>query len=324
MRERFDGHFGQLEPFRWAVTRQDALRALRHFLDERLPLYGDYQDAMRQGEDFLYHSVLSPYLNAGLLVAEEVAHAAERAYREGVAPINAVEGFIRQIVGWREYVRGVYWARMPDYPASNTLGATRPLPWFYWSGVTGMNCLAESIRSTAEHAWAHHIQRLMVTGNFALIAGIRPAELEEWYLVVYADAYEWVELPNVHGMILYADGGLLGSKPYASSGAYINRMSDYCRHCRYDVREKTGPKACPFNYLYWDFMMRHEDRFRANPRMKMPLDTLRRMNDARRGRDPRQRRGGSSRRPRCRPSGRPCRRTRMKRRMSPVRAVSRA
>ena len=278
----FGGHFGTLEGFRWAVTRTDALRALADFVENRFSLYGDYQDAMRQGGDFLYHSVLSPYLNCGLLTPEEVARAAERAYRDGLAPINAVEGFIRQIIGWREYVRGVYWARMPGYAATNALGATRPLPWCYCSGATEMNCLAECVRGTAAHAWAHHIQRLMVLGNFALIAGIRPAELEEWFLVVYADAYEWVELPNVHGMILYADGGLLGSKPYAASGAYIDRMSDYCRHCRYDVRQRTGPDACPFNFLYWDFVMRHADRLAGNPRMKMPLDTLAKMTDERR------------------------------------------
>ena len=278
---RFPGHFGRLEPFRWAVTRADALLALGHFIEHRLDRYGDYQDAMREGSDFLFHSVLSPYLNAGLLTAEEVAGAAERAYREGAAPLNAVEGFIRQIIGWREYVRGVYWLRMPGYAASNELEASRPLPWFYWSGETEMNCLAEAIRGTAEHAWTHHIQRLMVTGNFALIAGLAPAEVEEWYLVVYADAYEWVELPNVHGMILFADGGLLGSKPYAASGAYIDRMSDYCRGCRYDVRARSGPEACPFNYLYWDFMIRNEARLRGNRRLDMPYRTLDRMDPAR-------------------------------------------
>jgi deoxyribodipyrimidine photolyase-related protein len=211
-----------------------------------------------------------------------VTQAAERAYREGVAPLNAVEGYIRQVIGWREYVRGVYWTRMPDFALTNALGATRPLPWFYWSGETGMNCLREAIRNTAEHAWAHHIQRLMVTGNFALLAGIRPAELEEWYLIVYADAYEWVELPNVHGMILYADGGVLGSKPYASSGAYINRMSDYCERCRYDVKARSGPNACPFNYLYWDFMIRNEDRLRGNPRLENTYKSADRMKESRR------------------------------------------
>ena len=279
---RFAGHFGRLEPFPWAVTRADALRALAHFVEHRLERYGDYQDAMREGSDYLFHSVLSPYLNAGLLVPEEAAAAAERAYRDGVAPLNAVEGYIRQLIGWREYVRGVYWTRMPGFAATNALGAHRPLPWFYWSGETAMNCLSEAIRGTAEHAWAHHIQRLMVTGNFALIAGLRPEEVEEWYLVVYADAYEWVELPNVHGMILYADGGLIGSKPYASSGAYIDRMSDYCGGCRYDVKARSGPDACPFNYLYWDFHIRNEDRLRGNRRLDMPYRTLDRMKPARR------------------------------------------
>ncbi len=279
---RFAGHFGRLEPFRWAVTRADALRALAHFIEHRLDRYGDFQDAMRAGSDFLFHSVLSPYLNAGLLVAEEVAQAAERAYRDGIAPLNAVEGFVRQVIGWREYVRGVYWLRMPGYAATNALEAHRALPWFYWSGETRMHCLADAVRSTADNAWTHHIQRLMITGNFALIAGIEPAEVEEWYLVVYADAYEWVELPNVHGMILFADGGLLGSKPYAASGAYINRMSDYCGSCHYDVAVKAGPNACPFNYLYWDFMSRNEQRLRGNRRLDMPYRTLDRMNPARR------------------------------------------
>ncbi len=279
---RFEDHFGRLEPFRWPVTREAALLALQDFITHRLSLYGDFQDAMRTGSDFLFHSALSTSLNIGLLTAEEVCIAVERAYRDGIAPLNAAEGFVRQVIGWREYVRGVYWHRMPAYAATNALGADRRLPWFYWSGETDMNCLRDCIRSTAENAWAHHIQRLMVTGNFALIAGIRPSELEEWYLVVYADAYEWVELPNVHGMILWADGGVMGSKPYAASGAYINRMSDYCAGCRYDVRRRTGPDACPFNALYWDFVMRHEDRLRANGRMKLIYDALDRMSDGQR------------------------------------------
>ncbi len=279
---RFDGHFGRLEPFRWPVTREAALGALQDFITHRLSSYGDFQDAMRAGSDFLFHSALSTSLNLGLLTAEEVCVAVERAYRDGVAPLNAAEGFVRQVIGWREYIRGVYWHRMPAYAATNALGAERRLPWFYWSGETQMNCLRDCIRSTAENAWAHHIQRLMVTGNFALVAGIRPSELEEWYLVVYADAYEWVELPNVHGMILWADGGVMGSKPYAASGAYINRMSDYCAGCRYDVRQRTGPDACPFNALYWDFVMRHEDRLRANGRMKLIYDALDRMSEGQR------------------------------------------
>jgi deoxyribodipyrimidine photolyase-related protein len=270
----FADHFGELEPFRWGVTREDALDALADFIERRLPLFGDYQDAMRSGEDFLFHAALSPYLNIGLLSAQEVCTAAERAYRNGQAPLNAVEGFIRQIIGWREYVRGLYWTYMPRYAQTNELGAHRPLPSFYWSGETDMQCLHETIRSTRQNAYAHHIQRLMVTGNFALLAGIAPAAIEEWYLAVYADAYEWVELPNVHGMVMHADGGLLGSKPYAASGAYINRMSNYCAGCRYDPKEKNGPMACPFNYLYWNFLWENREKFASNPRMAMPMKTL--------------------------------------------------
>jgi deoxyribodipyrimidine photolyase-related protein len=279
---RFGNHFGDLEPFGWAVTRPDALAALDHFIADCLAGFGDYQDAMKAGEDFLYHSVISPYLNCGLLTAVEVCEAAERAYRAGRAPLNAVEGFIRQVVGWREFVRGIYWTRMPEYAATNHLSAKRPLPAFYWTGGTDMNCLADCIGATRRHAYAHHIQRLMVTGNFALLAGISPAAIEEWYLVVYADAYEWVELPNVHGMVMHADGGLLGSKPYAASGAYINRMSDYCGGCRYDHGLKSGPDACPFNYLYWNFLIENEKRLAGNPRMAMPYRTLAKMDAARR------------------------------------------
>jgi deoxyribodipyrimidine photolyase-related protein len=279
---RFGAHFGDLEPFGWAVSRRDALKALEHFVDRCLPGFGDYQDAMQENEDFLFHAALSPYLNCGLLTAREVCDRAERAWREGHAPLNAVEGFIRQIIGWREYVRGIYWLRMPEYPGSNHLGAKRKLPWFYWSGETEMNCLRDCIRTTRQHAYAHHIQRLMVTGNFALLAGVSPAEIEEWYLVVYADAYEWVELPNVHGMVMHADGGLLGSKPYAASGAYIDRMSDYCGRCRYDPKVRSGPDACPFNYLYWNFLIENEGKLAGNQRMAMPYRNLARMTPARR------------------------------------------
>jgi deoxyribodipyrimidine photolyase-related protein len=272
--DRFADHFGDLDAFRWPVTRTDALNALKHFLDECLPDFGDYQDAMKTGAPFLYHALLSPALNAGLLTAEEVCRAAASAYDEGAAPLNCVEGFIRQILGWREYVRGLYWARMPAYAETNALAAKRDLPWFYWSGETRMNCLAQCVADTRTHAYAHHIQRLMVTGNFALLAGLEPAQVEEWYLVVYADAYEWVELPNVHGMVLWADGGVMGSKPYAASGAYINRMSDYCRGCAYDVAAKSGEGACPFNYLYWNFLIENAERLAGNPRLAMPYRTL--------------------------------------------------
>jgi deoxyribodipyrimidine photolyase-related protein len=279
---RFAAHFGDCEPFGWAVTRAGALEALRHFIRDGLPDFGDYQDAMKRGEPFLYHAVLSPYLNCGLLTAAEVCAAAEAAWHAGLAPLNAVEGFIRQILGWREYVRGIYWLKMPDYARSNALKAGRPLPWFYWSGETDMACIAAVVGDTRRHAYAHHIQRLMVTGNFALLAGIAPAEVEAWYLAVYADAYDWVELPNTHGMALFADGGLLASKPYAASGAYIDRMSDYCRGCRYDPAVKTGPGACPFNYLYWNFVMENRAALARNPRMAMPYRSLDAMSEDRR------------------------------------------
>jgi deoxyribodipyrimidine photolyase-related protein len=271
---RFGHHFGDLEPFGWAVTRSDALQALDHFLTDCLPSFGDYQDAMKADEDFLYHSLISPYLNCGLLTAREVCNRAETAFHSGAAPINAVEGFIRQILGWREFVRGIYWAEMPGYAQTNHLNATRDLPALYWTGQTPMRCMAECIGTTRRHAYAHHIQRLMVTGNFALLIGVAPAQIEEWYLAVYADAYEWVELPNVHGMVMHADGGRLGSKPYAASGAYIDRMSDYCKGCAYDPKIKLGPKACPFNYLYWNFLIQNEGTLSPNPRMALPYRTL--------------------------------------------------
>lgn len=278
----FPDHFGELSAFSWPVTRADALAALRHFVAHCLPTFGDYQDAMKAGEPFLYHALISPALNAGLLTAEEVCLAAEAAYHEGGVPLHCAEGFIRQILGWREYVRGLYWSRMPEYRDTNALAARRPLPWFYWSGETELTCIREVVGQTRDHAYAHHIQRLMVTGNFALIAGLDPAQVEEWYLVVFADAYEWVELPNVHGMVLWADGGVMGSKPYAASGAYIDRMSDYCRDCTYDVKVKTGPQACPFNYLYWNFLIENEERLEGNPRMAMPYRTLAGMDEKRR------------------------------------------
>lgn len=267
--KRYGSHFGDLEPFWFAVTRADAEKARDAFISNALPRFGDYQDAMLTGEKFLYHSVLSIYLNAGLLDPLDLCRRVEHAYREGHAPLNAAEGFIRQIIGWREYVRGIYWLKMPNYLEQNALDQRRPLPDFYWTGETEMNCLRQAISQTREEAYAHHIQRLMVTGTFALIAGVDPKELHEWYLTVYADAYEWVELPNTLGMSQFADGGLLASKPYAASGNYINRMSDYCKNCAYDVRERTGAKACPFNYLYWDFLARNRDVLANNARVGM-------------------------------------------------------
>ena len=264
---RFGNHIGTLEPFWFAVTRQDAKAALAAFMANALPRFGDYQDAMLEGEKFLYHSVLAQYLNCGLLLPREICDAAEAAYRAGDAPINAVEGFIRQIVGWREYVRGIYWLKMPGYERSNFFGADRPLPDFYWTGETDMACLKATIGQTIEEAYAHHIQRLMLIGNFAMLIGVDPHEVHEWYLAVYADAYEWVELPNVIGMSQFADGGILGSKPYAAGGNYINKMSDHCRGCRYDVKTRVGENACPFNALYWHFLDRNRDKLRGNQRL---------------------------------------------------------
>lgn len=278
----FADNFGDLETFRWAVTRTGALEALHDFIKHGLPRFGAYQDAMKSGKDFLFHSVLSPYLNLGLLEPQEVCASVVQAYSRGAAPLPSVEGFLRQIIGWREYIRGVYWKQMPTYRETNFLSAHRPLPSFYWTGNTALNCLRETIEATRRNAYAHHIQRLMVTGNFALLSGVEPAQVEEWYLIVYADAFDWVELPNTHGMALYADGGLLGSKPYAASGAYINRMSDYCSDCRYDPLQKTGPGACPFNYLYWYFLIINETRLRPNPRMNLAYRTLDRMTGERR------------------------------------------
>lgn len=277
--DHFGDHFGDIEPFHLAVTRDQALYALNKFITERLCHFGDYQDAMIQGKPWMYHSHLSFYINCGLLDPMECIRKAEEAYRTGNAPLNATEGFIRQILGWREYVRGIYWLKMPEYANDNYLEAKRELPWLFWGGQTKMNCLAQCVKETKENSYTHHIQRLMVLGNFSLLTGIDPKLVNEWFLVVYADAYEWVEMPNVSGMVLYADGGYLASKPYIAGGAYINRMSDYCKNCSYKVNKKNGPEACPFNYLYWNFVIEHADKFSHNPRMGHSYRTLAKMDD---------------------------------------------
>ena len=277
---RFPNNFGTLAAFNYATTHEDAERVLGDFITRILPGFGDWQDAMVEGEPWLWHSYISAAMNLGLIDALDACRRAEAAYRAGSAPLNAVEGFIRQILGWREYVRGIYWLQGPDYKHTNALGADRKLPWFYWSGETEMACVADVVAVTRDHAYAHHIQRLMVTGMLALLLGVHPDEINNWYMVVYADAYEWVELPNTHGMATYADGGIVGSKPYAASGAYINRMSDYCGKCAYDVRERIGEKACPFNALYWDFLDRNEAVLGSNIRLAMPYKTLGRMPEA--------------------------------------------
>ncbi|MFO1339299.1 MAG: cryptochrome/photolyase family protein [Burkholderiaceae bacterium] len=280
VRERFAGHPGRLDDFAWPVTRDQALVALRRFIDERLPLFGRYQDAMWPGEPWLYHAHLSAALNLKLLNPREVVAAAEAAYRTGAAPLASVEGFVRQILGWREYVRGIYWTRMPGYAQLNALNAQEDLPAWYWTGDTRMACLRDAITQTLDHGYAHHIQRLMVTGLFALMYGVHPQQVHAWYLAVYVDAVEWVELPNTLGMSQYADGGLMASKPYVATGKYIQRMSPHCRGCRYDPAQRTGDHACPFTTLYWDFLMRHEATLAANPRMALQVKNLARLGES--------------------------------------------
>ncbi|MEM1131962.1 MAG: cryptochrome/photolyase family protein [Pseudomonadota bacterium] len=278
--KRFADHPGSLDNFHFAVTHEEAMRQKRNFLDHALPQFGDYQDAMLTGEPFLWHSVLSPYINSGLLDPVQLCREVEERYRDGKVPLNAAEGFIRQIIGWREYIRGIYWREGPDYVTRNHLGATRDLPAFYYNGDTDMHCLSQAIGQTLDHGYAHHIQRLMITGNFAMLAGIDPEQVHRWYLEVYVDAYEWVELPNVLGMSQYADGGLLASKPYAASGNYIHKMSNYCTQCDYQVKQKTDEKACPFNALYWDFLARNEEILKGNNRLAMPYRNWARKDDA--------------------------------------------
>lgn len=277
---KFRHHFGDLYPFYYAVTREQALLELDDFIEKILPQFGNFQDAMVQGEAYLNHSLLSSYINAGLLLPLEICEKAEAAYRKGKAPLNSVEGFIRQILGWREYVRGIYWLKMPEYGDLNYLEAIRPLPDFYWGAPTKMSCIAEVVSQTQEHAYSHHIQRLMVTGNFALLAGLDVKQVQEWYLAVYSDAYEWVEMPNTLGMALFGDGGILGSKPYAASGKYIHRMSNFCKSCYYDPNEMIGEKACPFNALYWNFLAKNRKKLEGNHRLPYVYNTYDKFPDA--------------------------------------------
>ena len=279
---RFPQHPGRLESFAWPVTRAQALQSLRAFVKERLPQFGRYQDAMWPGDPWLYHSHLSAALNLKLLNPREVLAAAVAAYESGHAPLASVEGFVRQILGWREYVRGIYWTQMPGYLELNTLGADADLPEWYWTGDTDMACLRDAIGQTLTHGYANHIQRLMVTGLYALMLGVQPKQVHAWYLAVYVDAVEWVELPNTLGMSQYADGGLMGSKPYVATGKYIERMSPHCKGCRYDPAQRSGERACPFTTLYWNFLMRHEATLAKNPRMALQVKNLARMDAAQR------------------------------------------
>jgi deoxyribodipyrimidine photolyase-related protein len=264
------------------VTPAQANEALDAFIEHRLPFFGDYQDAMWTTEPWLYHSRLSAALNLNLLDPRLVLQKAEAAYHVGLAPLPAVEGFIRQILGWREYVRGIYTRYMPEYLTRNFLAARQPLPKFYWTGETDMNCLKHAIGQTLELGYAHHIQRLMITGLFALLLGVEPKQVHQWYLAVYVDAVEWVEVPNVIGMSQFADGGVMASKPYAASGAYVNRMSNYCKGCRYKPTESTGPSACPYTTLYWDFLDRNEVKLKSNVRLAMQMKNLARLTTAER------------------------------------------
>ena len=277
---RFAQHPGRLDSFAWPVTRAQALQSLQAFVRERLPLFGRYQDAMWPGDPWLYHAHLSAALNLKLLNPREVVAAAVAAHREGHAPLASVEGFVRQILGWREYVRGVYWTQMPGYLERNELNAEHDLPAWFWTGGTDMACLRDALTQTLEHGYANHIQRLMVIGLYTLMLGVQPKQVHAWYLAVYVDAVEWVELPNTLGMSQYADGGVMGSKPYIATGKYIQRMSPHCKGCRYDPAQRSGDNACPFTTLYWDFLMRHETALAKNPRMALQVKNVVRLTDA--------------------------------------------
>ncbi len=280
--KEFSDYFGETNEFAYAVTRKDALKAFDYFLENNLANFGDFQDAMLEGESFLFHSIISPYLNIGLLNSKEVCKKAEEYYYQGKAPLNAVEGFIRQILGWREYIRGIYWRFAPNYLEKNFLEAKNNLPQFYWDGKTNMNCLKNVINSTIKYGYSHHIQRLMITGNFALLTGVDIKQIHQWYLAVYVDAFEWVEAPNVIGMSQYGDGGIVATKPYISGGAYINRMSNFCKNCQFDVKTNDQENSCPFNYLYWNFLIKHQDKFKNNHRMAIAYKNLGNMSDKKR------------------------------------------
>ena len=277
--QRFREAPGQLEGFAWPVTRSQALRALRHFVRHGLASFGDYQDAMQSGEPWLFHSLVSPALNLKLLDPRECLAKVLEAYRAGAAPLNSVEGFIRQIIGWREFIRGIYWREGPSYASRNHLEETGRLPEFYWTGQTELKCAEQALAQVLEHGYGHHIQRLMVTGNLALVAGVDPREISDWYLGMYVDAMDWVTLPNTLGMVMYADGGVVGSKPYAASGRYIDRMSDYCGDCRFDPGERTGERACPVTTFYWDFLDRNRELLERVPRMGFSMKNLERLSE---------------------------------------------
>ena len=282
VQQHFPGHPGQLDAFDWPVCRADALAALEDFIRVRLPAFGDHQDAMWSQEPWLWHSLLSTSLNLKLLDPREVITAAEAAWRAGAAPLAAVEGFIRQILGWREFIRGVYWFDMPGMKTANHYGHHNSLPAWYWTGDTHMQCMRNVVQTTLKHGYAHHIQRLMITGLFGLTAEIDPAAVADWYLAVYVDAVEWVELPNVAGMAMFANGGRFTSKPYAASGAYVKRMSNYCKGCRYRPEQRVGLEACPLTQFYWNFVDRHHAVLASEPRTALMAKNLERLPEAER------------------------------------------
>ena len=268
----------QATDFRWPISREESIELLENFIEKDLLNFGDFQDALHDENWRLFHSFLSFSLNTKMLSPIEVIKKAEDAYIEKDLPLASTEGFIRQILGWREYIRGVYWANMPGYDQHNFFEHKNKLPEWYWTGKTDMRCLSQSISQSLTNAYAHHIQRLMVIGNFSLLAGINPKEVHQWYLGIYIDAYEWVELPNTLGMSQFADGGILATKPYVSSASYINKMSNYCAKCKYNFKEKVGENACPFNSLYWNFFDRHQDKLSKNPRLGIVNSQLKKMN----------------------------------------------
>lgn len=277
----FPNYYGSIDDFHFALCQDQALKSLEYFIENHLTHFGIHQDIMMQDNPWLYHSHISFSLNIGLLEPLICLQKAQVAYEKNHAPLNSVEGFIRQILGWREFIRGIYHLKMPGYDQQNFFNFTRELPRFFWDGQTNMNCLQQSFEQTSTQAYAHHIQRLMVIGNFSLLAQINPQHVDNWFAVVYADAHTWVHTPNVLGMSLFADGGLFATKPYVSSGSYIHKMSNYCQNCHFNVLEKTGEKACPFNYLYWNFLINEQDKLRHNPRMRMIYSTLDKMSDER-------------------------------------------
>lgn len=279
VQRHFPDHPGSLAEFGWPVTPAQARQALQRFIDERLVAFGAYQDAMWTDTPFGWHSLLSVALNLHLIDPREVIAEAERAWRDKNLPLAAVEGFIRQILGWREFIRGVYWLDMPGLREANHYGHARPLPAWYWTGHTRMACMRDTIGQTLKHGYAHHIQRLMVTGQFALLAEVAPQQVADWYLAVYVDAIEWVELPNVAGMALFANGGRFTSKPYVASGQYIDRMSNYCKGCAYSPAQRSGEGACPVTTLYWNFLDRHETELAASPRTALMVKNLQKLDD---------------------------------------------